>query len=230
VAVPVVPVTLSDARGPSASDGQLVSFSLFKGKDPFQQQLGASEQSGDEGTKYSNIPPNSSGTGPATTGATTTTTTPSNSGSGTTPTTTEPSSTPPVSTPPVTEPAVTTPPVAEPPSTTPPVSEPPVTTPPVTTPPASGGSEPPAPKPSAPTSATISVNGTAESVSIGASFPKAEPLFSLVSIKDGAARIGIAGGTLQGQTQTVALVKGKTLTLMNTADGMRYVLKLVSLS
>ena len=42
-------------------------------------------------------------------------------------------------------------------------------------------------------------------------------------------KIGIAGGSLAGGGQTVTLAKGKTLTLMNTADGTKYALQLVGL-
>jgi hypothetical protein len=101
------------------------------------------------------------------------------------------------------------------------------TSPPTTSPPTKTLPPPPPPKP---ISAKIAVNGVAEDVTIGDPFPKAQPLFRLVSIKDGVAQVGISGGTLQGSSQTVPLVQGKDLTLMNTADGMRYVLRLVSVA
>jgi hypothetical protein len=179
--------TLPSETAANASEGQLISFSQFRGRDPFKQQLPEAEQSSEEGNKYA------------------------------TPTT---SSTPAPSTPPVSSPPSTSPPSTSPPSTSP---TSPTPTPPSTTPPTSTG---PSTAP-ATASATISVNGTAETVAVGDAFPKANPLFRLVSIKNGVARIGIAGGTLKGSTKTVALVKGKTLTLMNTADGMRYVLRLL---
>ena len=79
-----------------------------------------------------------------------------------------------------------------------------------------------------PTSAEISVNGTTESVAVGAQFPASNPTFVLVSLTKTSAKIGIAGGSLEGNKQTVTLKKGVPLTLMNTADGTRYVLRLVS--
>jgi hypothetical protein len=79
-----------------------------------------------------------------------------------------------------------------------------------------------------PTAAEISVNGSTESVTVGAKFPASNPTFVLVSLTKGAAKIGIAGGSLEGSKQTVTLKKGVPLTLMNTADGTRYVLRLVS--
>ena len=79
-----------------------------------------------------------------------------------------------------------------------------------------------------PTSAEISVNGNTESVAVGAEFPASSPTFVLVSLTKNSAKIGIAGGSLEGSKQTVTLKKGVPLTLMNTADGTRYVLRLVS--
>ena len=52
----------------------------------------------------------------------------------------------------------------------------------------------------------------------------------LVSLTKNAAKISIAGGSLAGGAPTVTVKKGATLTLMNTADGTRYVLRLVSVA
>jgi hypothetical protein len=79
-----------------------------------------------------------------------------------------------------------------------------------------------------PSSAEISVNGTTESVAVGRQFPASNPTFVLLSLAKSTAKIGIAGGSLEGSQQTVTLKKGVALTLMNTADGTRYVLRLVS--
>jgi hypothetical protein len=88
----------------------------------------------------------------------------------------------------------------------------------------------PTPSPATkPTSALISVNGTSETVRVGAQFPASSPVFLLVSLTKTSAKIGIAGGSLQGGG-TATLKKGHTLTLMNTADGVRYVLRLISVS
>ena len=78
-----------------------------------------------------------------------------------------------------------------------------------------------------PTSADISINGTTESVAVGGQFPASSPTFVLVSLTKSSAKIGIAGGSIEGAKQTVTLKKGVALTLMNTADGTRYVLRLV---
>ncbi|HET9673644.1 MAG TPA: hypothetical protein VFP31_02460 [Gaiellaceae bacterium] len=77
-------------------------------------------------------------------------------------------------------------------------------------------------------SAMIAVNGTEETVAVGGDFPKASPIFTLVKIVGGEARIAIAGGALASGAPTTTLKKGKTVTLVNTADGTRYELKLVS--
>jgi hypothetical protein len=81
-----------------------------------------------------------------------------------------------------------------------------------------------------PSSAEISVNGNTESVAVGGQFPASSPTFVLVSLTKGSAKIGIAGGSLEGSKQTVTLKKSVPLTLMNTADGTRYVLRLVSVT
>jgi len=76
--------------------------------------------------------------------------------------------------------------------------------------------------------AVIAVNGVQETVATGGEFPKDSPVFRLVKVVGGEARIGIAGGALASGSPTVTLRKGKAVTLVNTADGTRYELKLVS--
>jgi hypothetical protein len=76
--------------------------------------------------------------------------------------------------------------------------------------------------------ARISVNGRVQIVRVGASFPAANPLFKLVSVKNGVARIGIASGSYSSGAHTVSLGAGRTLTLVDTADGIRYQLRLLS--
>jgi hypothetical protein len=77
------------------------------------------------------------------------------------------------------------------------------------------------------TTVVISVNGVEETVAIKGEFPKDEPIFRLVSATATTAKIGIAGGALASGEATVTLRKGKATTLVNTADGTRYELKLV---
>jgi hypothetical protein len=80
------------------------------------------------------------------------------------------------------------------------------------------------------TRAVISVNGAPETVKVGGTFPTANPYFKLVSVTKEGARISIAGGSLENGAPAITLTKNKPLTLMNTADGTRYVLRLVSVS
>jgi hypothetical protein len=79
------------------------------------------------------------------------------------------------------------------------------------------------------TGAVISINGgPGETIEVGAAFPAAQKLFRLVSLDARGAKIGVADGSLVGPAKTVTLELGKTLTLMNTADGARYRMRLLS--
>jgi hypothetical protein len=78
--------------------------------------------------------------------------------------------------------------------------------------------------------AVILVNGKSQSVHVGRQFPAADPAFTLASLTATTAKIGIAGGSFESGSQTIQLKKNKTVTLVNTADGTRYVLRLVSIS
>jgi hypothetical protein len=77
---------------------------------------------------------------------------------------------------------------------------------------------------------TLQVNGKTQTVRIGGSFPSSNPLFKLVSVSHGLVRIGIASGSYQSGAQTVSLVPGRTMTLVDTADGVRYRIRLLSAS
>jgi hypothetical protein len=160
---------VSDPSNPlPPNSGQLVSFSKFKSKDPFHQQI-------------SDCTAESSGAGGC--------------GSSTTSASSKPAST------------------QKPGSSSPPSLV------------VTSGSKPIAVKAK---QATISVNGIAGTVTVGGSFPTSAPVFTLVSLTRTSAKIGIAGGSYENGAATVTLVKGKTVTLMNTADGARYTLRLLS--
>jgi hypothetical protein len=73
----------------------------------------------------------------------------------------------------------------------------------------------------------ISVNGRPESVRVGASFPSANPVFRLVSISSGGVRIGIANGSYSSGAQTVLLGLNRSVTLVDTANGAHYKLRLL---
>ena len=78
--------------------------------------------------------------------------------------------------------------------------------------------------------AKISINGRVQTVRVGKSFPSSNPLFRLVSVSHGVAKIGIAHGSYSSGAHTVALNAGKTLTLVDTADGIRYKIRLLAAS
>lgn len=86
----------------------------------------------------------------------------------------------------------------------------------------------PAPAPARATAAVISVNGANETVAVDSTFPQEDPVFKLVSISGTTAKITVDGGSLSSGAATVTLTKGKPVTLVNTADGTRYVVVLVS--
>jgi hypothetical protein len=76
--------------------------------------------------------------------------------------------------------------------------------------------------------ARIAVNGQVQVVRVGASFPSTNPLFRLVSVTNGVAKVGIASGSYSSGAKTVTLRTGRSLTLVDTADGIRYQIRLVS--
>jgi hypothetical protein len=86
------------------------------------------------------------------------------------------------------------------------------------------------PPPGAVTTAEIAVNGVAQTVQVGGVFPSSDPFFKLVKLTRKGAQISIAGGSLANGAPTVMLTKTKPLTLQNTSDGTRYVLRLLSVS
>ncbi len=198
--------------------GQLASFGLFKTKDPFVQQVGGSQS----------------------TSPTPTTPVPT----ATTPVATPVPPAPVLTTPAVTLPSVTTPlttpapPVALPttpapvtlPSTTSPA--PPTPTPTHSTPaptPTATTPTPPAPRPQTPSAVAISTNGRCETVPIKGQFPGSEDIFKVVSIAANVAsiKIGIVGGSYESGSPAITLKRGTPLTLVNSADGLRYKLTLL---
>jgi hypothetical protein len=74
--------------------------------------------------------------------------------------------------------------------------------------------------------ATIMFDGKPQQLKVKQKFPTKSPLFVLVSLKKKQAKIGVAGGSFDdGKNVTLAL--GKKVTLVDTATGVRYELKLV---
>lgn len=78
--------------------------------------------------------------------------------------------------------------------------------------------------------ARIAINGQVETVRVGASFPSANPLFRLLGLSNGVARIGIANGSYSSGAHAISLSSGRSLTLVDTADGVRYRIRLISAS
>lgn len=226
--LPIVPsATLPDTDRTAVKPelGQLVSFGLFKAKDPFLPQISTSSSGASSAPAPAPAP---------------------------SPTSTARSSSPPVSTPPQATsttqttsdqalPIPSTSPISPPvqPSKNPPPSPAPATTTPlptqapqpptVTTPTATTSPPAPAPPPVG-TSVAISTNEKCEVVPLKGTFPAAEKLFRVTTIaKDGSsAQIAIVGGSYEDGSSTVTLAAGLPLTFLNTADGVTYDLKLLS--
>jgi hypothetical protein len=175
---------------------QLISFGLFKSKDPFVQQLSTIPA----GTEQPSATPTPSTPSSPSAGGGTSTSPSYPSGSSSSPT-----------------PAADQPGVVVTPGQTPETggSGSAGTTPATTT--------PAAPVP-APTEALIATNGVCERVSVKGTFPTDENIFRLVSIaKNGkSVEVGIVGGSFDNGHPTAMLKVGDKITLVNTADGTRY--------
>jgi hypothetical protein len=79
-------------------------------------------------------------------------------------------------------------------------------------------------------SASLEVNGAAEDVKIGETFPAADPAFRLVDAGGQSAEIGLASGSFANGQETIAVNMGETLVLVSDPDGKRYAIKLLSFS
>ena len=200
----------------TVGSGQLIAFGLFKSKDPFVQQLSTNPTAPEPGS--TNEPVGIPATTPSsqTTPAQSSSGTPASGGSGTPAGSGSSSGAVPANpaTTPVTGATVT--PVASPTASGSPTS---TTSTQTSTTPAV-----------APTAVPISTNGVCENVSLNATFPTNEDIFKLVSIaKNGkSAKIGIVGGAYDSGQATTSLDEGVKTTLVNTADGTRYVIELVT--
>jgi hypothetical protein len=178
---------------------QLLSFGLFKSKDPFVQQLAttaAPTAAAPSAPPAAVHAPTKKATTSATPGATGKTSTVQAA------------------------PSVVVNPAPSPTSTTPAISP---TTVPATPPPAT-----PTAPPAAPASALLSTNGVCEQVGVKATFPATENIFVLVEIAENgkSVKIAIAGGSYDSGQATATIKLGQKLTLVNTSDGSRYVISL----
>ena len=93
----------------------------------------------------------------------------------------------------------------------------------------SGAGAAPAAPPAAPTMAMLKVNGKLMKVDLKARFPKSDKAFVLRSLKlsPGRATIAVADGSFAGNQPTLTLRAGHGVTLVNTATGVRYVVRLL---
>jgi hypothetical protein len=76
-------------------------------------------------------------------------------------------------------------------------------------------------------SASLEINGRAEEVKIGETFPAGDPAFRLVTAGGQSAEIGLASGTFSNGQETIAVNVGETLVLISDPDGKRYAIKLL---
>ena len=96
--------------------------------------------------------------------------------------------------------------------------------------PSAAGATPPALKPEPIVFATIMLDGKPQQLQLDGKkvdeqFPSESPLFVLAALKKNQAKIGVAGGSFDNG-QTVTLKLGKKVTLVDTATGVDYELKL----
>jgi hypothetical protein len=77
--------------------------------------------------------------------------------------------------------------------------------------------------------ATVEVNGTSESLSVGDQFPASDPTFRLVSVTASSVQVGLVSGAFSDGAETITIGVGQTLVLM-ADDGARYSVKLVSVA
>jgi hypothetical protein len=84
-----------------------------------------------------------------------------------------------------------------------------------------------APKQLSPTFATIEVNGNDVRLKLDQRFPPTTKVFKLVALKQRVAQIALAKGGKLGSKGTVTLTMGDSLTLVNSATGKRYTLRLL---
>ncbi len=91
----------------------------------------------------------------------------------------------------------------------------------------SAGKTPDAPR-ALPTMAMLKVNGKLVTLEAGKRFPRGDGAFVLKSLKPGSVGISVADGEFSGGG-VLTLRLGRQVTLVNTATGARYVVKLVLL-
>jgi hypothetical protein len=189
----------TDVPPASVSGGQLISFDVFQTKDPFRPQVTNAElAAADAASSGSSASPAPE--------------TPAASGSETPAATTEPTAA---------APSMAVPSTAVPSTAAPSTAGPSTAVPP-------GEPKPETPAEPATPAVSISVNGVSARVTTGGTFPKATPVFRLVSWAKGTARVGIVGGSYSSGEPALELTLHKPVTLRNTSNGQQYKLVLLS--
>lgn len=93
-----------------------------------------------------------------------------------------------------------------------------------------GASAPEGAPEGAPTRAELVVNGGAETVALDGTFPASTKAFVLTALSPKSATVGVAEGGSFASGGTLEIAVGETVTLVNTADGTRYVVELRAVS
>jgi hypothetical protein len=75
--------------------------------------------------------------------------------------------------------------------------------------------------------AFIKVNGKLQRVDLKGRFPSSDRVFVLRALTGSLAKIAVAGGSFAGRDATLTLRVGHAVTLVNTATGVRYVVRLL---
>jgi hypothetical protein len=76
--------------------------------------------------------------------------------------------------------------------------------------------------------ATISVNGVRETLGLNATFPASDPIFRLKAISKGGVKIGLVTGSFTDGQAEIAVKVGKSVTLVSQPDGLRFVIRVIS--
>jgi hypothetical protein len=78
--------------------------------------------------------------------------------------------------------------------------------------------------------AHFTINGKSEAVNKGSAFPASGPTFTLVSLSESGAVIGLVQGLFEDGSSTADIAVGEQVTLIAAPDTTRYKIKLVSIS
>jgi hypothetical protein len=73
----------------------------------------------------------------------------------------------------------------------------------------------------------IKINGKKRVLALGALFPTKAPVFQIVGLTRDTVSIRLIGGTLSGGQQTLKVLRGHPVTLLNGTAGTRYLLALI---